>query len=171
MDDTEKIANSITKGIAYTENGGKPDISNPKTGSTGEAKSIFQYTPATWKRYAKEITGNEDIAMNADTETYITNEKVKQWIKKGYTAKQIASVWNAGESEKNAYTGKFSDGSLSVGLNKKYGNVKFDVPSYADKVQKYSKQFYHEKNSPPVNVPQPNVPQTNTQSGDFLGKQ
>ena len=69
------------------------------------------------------------------------------WLEKGYTPKQIASIWNAGPGEPNAYTGKFSDGSPSRGVNKKYG-VKFDVPSYADKVDKYVSEFTKPKQTP-----------------------
>lgn len=142
--DNDLLANSITKGLAYTENGGSLDISNPKKGMTGETKSIFQFEPPTWKRYSREAFGRDNVPMNSDTETYVVQNKVKNWIKKGYKARQIASMWNAGEQEPDAYTGKFSDGSSSTGVNKKYG-VKFDVPGYADKVLQYSKKFYEEK--------------------------
>lgn len=144
MDETELLSHSLVKALAYAENGGSPDLKNPKQGKTGEAKSIFQFTPATWKGYAKETLGDENAPITADNETYVANEKVKKWISQGKTARQIASMWNAGQGEPDAYTGKFSNGSPSVGVNSKYG-VKFDVPGYADKVLKYSKQFYQEK--------------------------
>lgn len=146
MNDTELLSQSIVKALAYAENGGKPDLSNLKSGKTGEMKSIFQFTPDTWKKYAKDILGDENSELNPDNETYVANEKVKKWIQEGKTARQIASMWNAGPGEPDAYSGKFSNGSPSVGINKKY-NVKFDVPSYADKVLKYSKEFFNEKSS------------------------
>lgn len=143
----EQLADSIVKALAYTENGGKVDISNPVAGKTGEAKSIFQFTPNTWKQYSKEVLGDGEHELSPDKETYVVKQKVQNWIKEGKTARQIASMWNAGPGEPEAYTGKFSNGSPSTGINKKYG-VKFDVPSYADKVLKYSKQFYEEKSKP-----------------------
>lgn len=140
MNDKELLAASIVKALAYTENNGKPDLSNLKAGKTGETKSIFQFTPDTWKRYSKEIFGNEDVQIVPDTETYVTNEKVKKWIAKGYNARQIASMWNAGESKPDAYKQSWK------GTNEKYG-VGYDTPAYADKVLKYSRQFYQEKKS------------------------
>ena len=114
-------------------------------------KSIFQYTPDTWKANSKEVFGKDDVPLTADNETYVTQQKVKKWVSKGYTARQIASMWNAGPGEPDAYTGKYSDGSPSVGVNKKYG-VKFDVPSYANQVLAYSKEFYGQSKSAPSGV-------------------
>ena len=166
MDETELLSQSITKGIAYAENGGRVNMDNPSQGKTGEMKSIYQFTPATWKNYSKQIFGKE-VPMNKDTETHVVNEKVKGWIKKGYTTSQIASMWNAGTGEPNAYTGKFSNGSQSSGINKKY-NVKFDVPGYANKVLNYSKQFYQEKKSKPSLIQENN--QQKPQENNSLNK-
>lgn len=79
--------------------------------------------------------------MDNDSETTVVTKRVKKWLDKGYSPPQIASMWNAGEGEPEAHTGKFSDGSPSVGMNKKYG-VKFDVPSYSKKVDQYTKDAY-----------------------------
>ncbi len=147
MDEKDILADSIVKAIAYAENGGKPDIDNPVAGKTGEMKSIFQFTPDTWKKDSVDYLGKE-VPISPDAEAYVMKQKVKKLMDKGYTARQIASVHNAGAGEPDAYTGKFSTGNPSVGINKKYG-VKFDVPSYADKVLKYSKQFYDEKTKNP----------------------
>lgn len=138
--DIEKLTDAVTKAIGYAENNGKPDLNRLSSGRTGEMKSIFQFTPDTWKLYSKQAFGKE-TPLTPDTETYVVKHKVKDWLKKGYKPEQIASMWNAGESESNAYTGKFSTGHPSVGINKKY-NVKYDVPSYASKVSNYTKQFY-----------------------------
>lgn len=135
----EQLAKAIVKAIGYTENGGKPDPTKTRAGKTGEMKSVFQFTPDTWKNYSKQVFGKE-TPLTPDAETYVVHQKVTKWLEQGYTPKQIASIWNAGPGEPNAYTGKFSDGSPSRGVNKKYG-VKFDVPSYADKVDKYVSEF------------------------------
>lgn len=140
-------AAAITKALAYTENGGKLDINNPSAGKTGEMKSIFQFEPATWKAYAKQASGDENLPMTPENESLVTYSKVHDWLNKGYTVPQIASMWNAGPGEHEAYSGKFSDGSSSVGVNKKYG-VKYDVPGYAKKVEGYVKQFSQSPQQP-----------------------
>lgn len=136
----DQLANAVTKALAYTENGGKPNISNPSAGKTGEMKSIFQYTPDTWKSVSKQYFGKE-VPLTADNETYATQQRVKSWLQQGKTVSQIASMHNAGEGEPDAYSGKFSTGKSSVGTNAKYG-VGYDVPDYAKKVLAYSKEFY-----------------------------
>jgi hypothetical protein len=151
--DTKPLADAITKALAYTENGGAPNLSNPSQGKTGEMKSIFQFTPDTWKKDSMEVFGKE-TPLTPDTETYVAHQKVSKWVKEGKTASQIASMWNAGVGEPDAYTGKFSDGSPSTGVNKKY-NQPFNVPAYAKKVLNYSKQFYQEKQ--PQSAPTPSV--------------
>ena len=148
----EMLANSITKALAYTENGGKPNIENPSAGQSGEMKSIFQFEPKTWHAYSKEVTGQDDLPMTADSETYVVNQKVKQWIDEGKTASNIASLWNAGNP--NAYKG-------NKGINS-YG-VAYDTPAYAKKVVKYSKEFYQESTNKSTNTTQ-SPTQNTTQS-------
>lgn len=147
MDETqekEKLADSITKAIAYAENGGKPDINNPLKGKSGELKSIFQFTEPTWKADAKKFLGNENASLNADNETYVMREKVKKWIDEGRTVSEMASIHNSGQPD--------SYKKNHVGINK-FG-VKYDTPSYAKKVVDYSKEFYGNHNS--------NIDNTNT---------
>lgn len=149
MDEKTALTYAITKGLAYQENGGKP--TNPKAGKTGELKSIFQFTPDTWKNYAKEVLGDANAPITPDNETKVVTTQVRKWIDEGKNVKQIASMWNAGRGEPEAYTGKFSNGNSSVGVNKKYG-VKFDVPTYANKVSDYAKQFYKQDFAPKMNT-------------------
>ena len=100
---------AIAKAIAYAENGGAPNIKNPSKGKTGEMKSIYQFTPATWKNYSKEVFG-EIVPMNEDTETAVVMHKVKNWLdedkKQGLEqdeiVRRIASRWNAGTGEPDA---------------------------------------------------------------------
>lgn len=130
--DKEKLVNSIVKGIAYAENGGKPNIDNPSAGKSGELKSIFQFEPSTWKQDAKKILGNENAPLTADNETFVMQHKVSQWIDEGKDVNQMASIHNSGNP--NAYKENHR------GTNK-YG-VKYDTPAYAKKVSDYSKKFY-----------------------------
>lgn len=148
MDEKQRKIKAIVKALGYAENGGKPNLNNLQAGKTGELKSIFQFTPDTWKNYAQQELGDANAELTPDNETFVVSKRVEKWIDEGKTARQIASIWNAGQGEPDAYTGKFSNGNPSVGINKKYG-VKFDVPSYANKVLNYSKQFYEEGQSQP----------------------
>ncbi len=134
----QATALAITKAIGYTENGGKPDPKHTHAGKTGELKSVFQFEPATWKAYAKKYLGDSNAPITPDNETQAVLKHVTERLQAGETAKQIASEFNSGDKE--AYTGKFSDGSPSIGVNKKYG-VKFNVPAYANTVNNYAKQF------------------------------
>lgn len=145
----EQLASAITKALGYAENGGKPDPNNTQAGKTGELKSIFQFTPDTWKNYAKEILGDENAELTPDAETFVVHKKVSDWLSKGYQPKQIASMWNAGVGEPDAYSGKFSNGSPSKGVNAKYG-VQFDVPTYANKVEKYVNEFTGKQGTQPT---------------------
>lgn len=147
-DERNAAALAITKAIGYAENGGAPDPNKTRAGKTGELKSIFQYTPETWKAYAKQYLGDENAALTPDSETEVTLRKVGDLLDSGYTAKQIASEWNSGD--KNAYTGKFTNGNPSIGINRKYG-VRYDVPSYARKVNDYAKKFMTEQPATPQN--------------------
>jgi hypothetical protein len=141
MDEKTALTYAIARGLAYTENRGKPDIQNPKAGKTGEMKSIYQFTPDTWKKLAQQYLGDANALINPDNETKVATSRISDWIDKGYNVKQMASMWNAGEGEPYAYTGKFSTGKSSVGTNKKYG-VGYNVPQYADSVANYAKKFY-----------------------------
>ena len=135
--DNEKtlLANSITKAIAYQENGGKPNLNQPSAGQSGEMKSIFQFTPNTWNNYSQQIYGKQ-MPLNNDNETYVVQQKVLKWIDQGYNTSQIASMWNAGEGNPNAYKEDWR-GTNSHG-------VSYDTPAYASGVLNYAKQFYQE---------------------------
>lgn len=150
MEQYNTLANVITKALAYTENGGQPDISKLSAGKSGELKSVFQFTPETWKKDAGTILGNENAPISPENEVHVVHSKVTNWLKQGYNARQIASMWNAGEGEPHAESGKFSNGNSSTGTNKE--GVNFDVKGYADKVQKYATQFYGELNNQQSNT-------------------
>lgn len=132
--DKKKLALAITKGLAYAENGGKPNFNAPQAGKSGEMKSIFQFTPDTWKGYSKEILGKDNVPLNNETESYVVHQKVSKWVDEGYSPEQIASMWNAGPGRPDAYKQNWR------GTNK-YG-VDYDTPKYAQKVLTYTKQFY-----------------------------
>lgn len=130
---------AIVKAIAYTENGGKPNVSNLSAGQSGELKSIFQFTPDTWKNYAQQVLGDANAPLNPENEIKVVTAKVNDWLKQGKSVEQIASMWNAGPGEPDAYTGQFSNGKPSSGTNS--SGVAYSVPSYAKKVASYTSQF------------------------------
>lgn len=134
--DNDTKAMIIAKGLAYTENGGAPNIENLQAGGSGEMKSIFQFTPATWKNYAKAVKGDENLPLTNENEAEVVHGKVMEWLGKGYTEKQIASMWNAGTGRPNAYKENWK------GVNKH--GVKYDTPAYVDKFTKYYDQIAKE---------------------------
>lgn len=128
---------ALTQAIALTENGGKVDLNNLRAGQSGEMKSIFQYTPNTWKAYSNEIYGKE-VPLTNETEMQVTAAKVAKWLHAGYKPEQIFSMWNAGSGEPNAWTGQFKSGKSSKGINSY--NVAYDVPGYVKKGMTYYQQ-------------------------------
>lgn len=141
------LALAITKALAYTENGGKPSLNNEKAGKSGELKSIFQFEPATWKVYSKQVTGNDNLSLTPENEAAVAYGKVSQWVqqftKEGKNPQQVAtaigSLWNSGNSDPNV---------AGTGVNK--SGVKFDAPAYAKKVADYTTQFLGDTETKPM---------------------
>ncbi len=140
----DNFAKALTKGIAYTENSGRPDINNPSAGLSGEMKSIFQFMPATWKGYAKEHLNDENAPLTPDTEAFVAYKKIKSWVDSdreqgipdSEIIKRVASRWNAGPARPDAYKQGWK------GKNKQ--GVSYDTPKYATSVEKYTNKFLNE---------------------------
>lgn len=119
---------ALAKAIRQVESGG-----NFKArGKSGEF-GAYQFTPQTWAKVAQKY----GIATTIDKATpeqqnEAAYKQIKDWKDQGFNPGQIASMWNAGEGEPNAYTGKFSNGKEAMGVNK-YG-VQYNVPAYAKSV-------------------------------------
>lgn len=119
---------NLAKAIRQTESGGN---FNAK-GASGEM-GAYQYTPDTWSKEAPQYGINTPLAQaTPEQQNAVAYNQIKSWKDSGKDVTQIASMWNAGEGEPNAYTGKFSDGSPSFGTNPK--GVKFNVPAYVKSV-------------------------------------
>lgn len=167
---------ALTKAIAFIENGGEPDLSNLRAGKTGEMKSLFQFTPATWKAYTNEIYGKE-MPMDSESEIHVAASKVGKWLSQGYKPEQILSMWNAGSGEPNAWDGTFDKntgshkaGDSSKGVNAKY-NIPFDVPGYVKKGMAQYNQYLQggsQQENPQQGVTQPQSGQTTTQTPEVL---
>lgn len=132
----------IVKALALTENGGKvPD--EAKAGQSGEMKSVFQFTPGTWKMYSREILGQE-APMTNENESAVTYGKVGKWLQDGLKPDEIASIWNSGKPDAYLHDHK--------GTNK-YG-VKYDTPGY---VKKFNEHLGQSGDSSQPKQPQPQM--------------
>lgn len=128
---------NLAKAIRQTESGGN-FTAKGKSGEHG----AYQFTPDTWNAQAPKYGINVPIEKaTPEQQNAVAYNKIKEWKDKGHDVTQIASMWNAGEGEPNAYTGKFGSnagshksGDPSIGVNK-YG-AKYDVPAYAKSVSK-----------------------------------
>ncbi len=120
---------NMAKAIRQSETGGNFKA----TGKAGEI-GAYQFLPSTWKAQAPKygITSTLDKAT-PEEQNAVAYNKIKEWKDSGHDVTQIASMWNAGEGEPNAYTGRFSNGHPSIKKNPD-GSTKFDVPSYAKSV-------------------------------------
>lgn len=119
---------NLARAIRQTESGG--DFS--AKGASGE-HGAYQFTSDTWNSEAPKYGINVPIEKaTPEQQNAVAYNKIKEWKDGGKDVTNIASMWNAGEGEPDAYTGKFSNGKSSIGTNK-FG-VKYDVPAYAKSV-------------------------------------
>ena len=119
---------NLAKAIRQTESGGNFTIQG-KSGEYG----AYQFTPDTWNAEAPKYGINVPLTQSTpEQQNEVAYKKIKEWKDAGHNVGQIASMWNAGQSEPDAYTGQFSNGQPSAGVNSH--NVKFDVPTYAKSV-------------------------------------
>lgn len=119
---------AMSKAIRQTESGGNFKAKG-KSGEYG----AYQYTEPTWQKLSSKYGINTRLQdATPEQQNEVAYRQVKEWKDKGHNPGQIASMWNAGEGEPDAYTGKFSNGHPSTGVNK-FG-AHFDVPAYAKSV-------------------------------------
>lgn len=146
---------NLAKAIRQTESGGNFSAQ----GKSGEMGG-YQFTPDTWNASAPQygITSSLKDAT-PEEQNAVAYNRIKSWKDQGKDVTQIASMWNAGEGEPDAYTGKFGTttkthnaGDPSVGINS-FG-AKYDVPAYAKSV---SNAYLSLKNGGQVSV-DPNNP-------------
>lgn len=147
---------NLAKAIRQTESGGDFTIKG-KSGEYG----AYQFTNDTWNAQSQKFGIN--VPLNKATpeqQNAVAYNQIKEWKDAGHNVAQIASMWNAGSGEPNAYTGTFSNGKPSVGTNS-FG-AKYGVPDYAYQVannyQTYKKQSGDA--TPDVSQGTPQTPQT-----------
>lgn len=128
---------ALARAIKHNETGDSSDAytAHGKSGEFG----AYQFMPDTYKNYAQKYLGDANAAPSVENQNKIAYSFVAEKKKAGYNPAQILSMWNAGEGEPDAYTGKFSNGAPSTGTNGH--GVPFDVPQYAAKGSQYYKQF------------------------------
>lgn len=156
MDTLDPQVVNLARAIRQTESGG--DF-NAK-GASGE-HGAYQFTNDTWNAQSSKFGIN--VPLNKATpeqQNAVAYNQIKEWKDAGHNVAQIASMWNAGQGEPEAYTGKFSNGKTSTGTNNL--GVKFSVPDYAyDVANNY--QTYKKQSEP--NVPQETQPKTPSVGG------
>lgn len=99
------------------------------SGDGGNSWGAYQFQKGAWDNAAK-LAGVNAVWGKATPaqQNQVADTQIKQWLQEGKNPAQIASMWNAGAGEPNAYTGQFSNGQPSVVPGK------FDVPGYTKKV-------------------------------------
>jgi hypothetical protein len=135
---------NLAKAIRQTESNGNFQAQG-KSGEYG----AYQYTPDTWAKDSQQYLGQSVDLKQAtpQQQNEVAYKKLAALKAKGYNIGQIASIWNAGEDEPNAYTGKFSNGQSSVGEK---NGVRFDVPQYAKSVASTYQQYKAGIGSPTI---------------------
>lgn len=149
----DPVAYTLTKAIAYQENGGSAPNYNAASGdggatpdgSTGKlGGGAYQFIPQTWENYAQQVLGSANAPMTPENQNQVAYTKVADWLKQGYTYAQVASMWNAGEGAPNAY-------QANVGTNAAGAN--YNTPKYAENVQKYAEQLWNGQTPTPYQAP------------------
>jgi len=98
------------------------------TGKSGEY-GAYQFTKNTWDHYCNLFFDkNLDIKIK-ENQDKIALLKVTSLVNKGYSNKQIASIWNSGSANWNN----------KIGINKK--GVCYNTPYYVSKFDKTYKNY------------------------------
>lgn len=108
-------------------------------GLSGE-KGRYQFTKECWKTMAPRCAIFVPIERATPQEQdLVMYTQLKEWKDRGWQILEIASMWNAGEGEPNAYTGVFwtntkthRAGSPSKGWNR--DGAYYDVATYSQNV-------------------------------------
>lgn len=125
--DTQQLdpqAVNLTKAIRQVETGSNFQA----TGKSGEY-GAYQFTPSTWTTASQKYLG-QSVPLEKSTpsqQTEVVYKQIKDWKDQGYNPGQIASMWNAGEKNPNAYLDTSFQGTNKSG-------AKYNVSAYAKSV-------------------------------------
>lgn len=161
MELDQQVVN-MAKAIRQKESGGDFGAK----GKSGEMGG-YQFTPDTWDGIAPKYGIKVPLEQaTPEQQNAVAYNRIKEWKDSGKDVTQIASMWNAGEGEPDAYTGKFGSttpthkaGDPSVGVNS-FG-AKYDVPGYAKGV---ANEYLKLKGQTVSNVEKVPVPETSAAS-------
>lgn len=150
---------AVAQAIRQTESNGN-FTAQGKSGEYG----AYQWEPATWA--AQSAAAGVNVPLQDATpaqQNQVAYTQIKKWKDQGYNVGQIASMWNAGEGDPDAYLNG-NKGTNSSG-------VSYDTQAYAQKVATAYQQY---KTQQPTQNGQTPVTGANTapQSpsvGGFLG--
>lgn len=141
------------KAIRQKESGGNYNA----VGDAGTSTGAFQFQAPTWKRYAKEVLGDENAAQDRANQNKVAYTKVKKWKDEGWSPEEIAAAWNAGEGKARNGAWKTNVGTTTINGKQ----IKYDTPSYVNEVIANAKRLklQEEGASPTVEQPQTQVEQ------------
>jgi len=148
---------NLARAIREHESGGNFKA----VGDAGTSTGAYQFQPATWRGYAKDVLGDANAPMTRENQNAVAYGKMKEWKDSGLNVAQIAAKWNSG-SEKGWEN--------KVGTTTINGKpIKYDVPAYVSSViEKYQNQ----KAKNPTQIAQEEVTQeTITQTTEQGGYQ
>lgn len=138
-DELNTNAQILTNAIRSQEGG--DNYSAP--GDGGNSWGAYQFGKGAWEKAASLAGIKSPWGKASPTEqNQAADTQIKQWLSEGKTPPQVASMWNAGPGEPNAYTGTFQrDGSPSTVPGK------FDVPGYTKRVLNSASALWKAKNA------------------------
>lgn len=113
---------NLAKAIRQTESGGNFQAKG-KSGEYG----AYQFTEPTWKAYSSKYGVTANLAdATPEQQNEVAYKQIKEWKDQGHNVGEIASMWNAGEKNKDAYI----NGNSGVNSS----GVKYDTGAYAKSV-------------------------------------
>ena len=126
---------AMAKAIAQNES----NTNYTEKGKSGEY-GAYQWLPGTWAADSQKYLG-QAVPFGQATpqqQNQVAYRKIAAWKAAGYGPAQIASMWNAGGGNPDAYKGTFANGkpssSSAPGGSPNAEGVNYDVPAYAKKV-------------------------------------
>jgi hypothetical protein len=125
----------MAKAIAQNES----NTNYNEKGKSGEY-GAYQWMPGTWAADSQKYLG-QAVPLEQATpqqQNQVAYRKIAAWKAAGYGPAQIASMWNAGGGNPDAYKGTFANGkpsdSSAPGGSPNAEGVNYNTPAYAKKV-------------------------------------
>ncbi len=123
---------NLMRSIREKESGGNYNA----VGDVGTSTGAFQFQAPTWKRYAKEVLGDENAKMDKANQNKVVYGKIKKWKDEGKSPEWIAAAWNSGEGKAQSGAWKTNKGTTTINGQK----VEYDTPKYVQDVISIAKR-------------------------------